>query len=130
MTKHGTGQNSCGDCTGRAEEIAGLTFIYSRRTGTPAAQMESPLSEEEIKENFNMLLGEVQKVAAAQMKKLTGNVCDVLVESINEQDETLVTGRLGNNAVVHFSGDESMIGKIFKVKLKECKGFYYIGEIV
>ena len=40
----------------------------------------------------------------------------------------LVTGRLSNNLNVHFPGDSSLIGKIVPVKLKECKGFYYIGE--
>jgi len=105
-----------------------FTFIYSRRTGTPAAEMESPISDEEIKENFNMLLEEVQTIAAEQMKKSEGKTMEVLVENINEHDSSLVTGRLSNNAVVHFPGDESLIGTICNVKLNECKGFYYIGE--
>lgn len=105
-----------------------FTFIYSRRTGTPAAKMESPVSDDEIKENFNMLLKEVQTVASGQMMKLAGSNQEVLVENVNEQDDSLVTGRLSNNAVVHFPGDETMIGKIYNVYLKDCKGFYYIGE--
>lgn len=105
-----------------------FTFIYSRRTGTPAAKMESPVSDDEIKENFNMLLKEVQTVASGQMMKLSGTNQEVLVENVNEQDDSLVTGRLSNNAVVHFPGDETMIGKIYNIHLKDCKGFYYIGE--
>ena len=55
---------------------------------------------------------------------------DVLVEEINEHDNSLVTGRLSNNTLVHFKGDESLIGSIVNVKLQEAKGFYYFGEIV
>ncbi len=56
--------------------------------------------------------------------------CDVLVEETNSQDDSLVTGRLSNNILVHFEGDASDIGKIIPVVLKESKGFYYIGERV
>ena len=52
----------------------------------------------------------------------------ISVEEVNEQDKTLVTGRLSSNFVVHFPGTEEMIGKIVKVELKECKGFYFYGE--
>ena len=52
------------------------------------------------------------------------------MESVNEQDEHLVTGRMSNNSVVHFAGSENLIGKIVDVELKECRGFYYIGEMV
>ena len=41
-----------------------------------------------------------------------------------------MTGRLSNNLLVHFPGDESMIGTFADVSLDECKGFYYIGKIV
>ena len=53
-----------------------------------------------------------------------------MIEEVNEQDSSLVTGRLSNNDVVHCKGDKSLIGKIVSVKLTESKGFYYFGEIV
>ena len=59
-----------------------------------------------------------------------GTVQDVLVEEVNPQDDSLVTGRLTNNLLVHFPGNEEMIGNIVKVRLNECKGFYYFGEMV
>ena len=39
-------------------------------------------------------------------------------------------GRMRENLLVHFPGDESLIGKLVKVRLDECRGFYYIGEII
>jgi tRNA-2-methylthio-N6-dimethylallyladenosine synthase len=107
-----------------------FTFIYSKRTGTPAASMEDQIPEEVIKQRFDRLLKEVQQIASEKAAVLTGKVLPVLVEGINEQDASLVTGRLSNNSVVHLPGDASMIGTIQNVCLKECKGFYYIGEAV
>ncbi len=107
-----------------------FTFIYSKRSGTPAAEMEHQVSQEQIKESFDMILKEVQKIATEKAALLEGQVQPVLVEQINEHDETLVSGRLSNNSVVHFPGDASLIGKIVDVKLSQCKGFYYIGEQV
>lgn len=108
-----------------------FTFIYSKRSGTPAAEMEDQVPEAEVKENFDLLLKEVQRIAAEKAKELEGAVLPVLVEQVNEHDSTLVTGRLSNNSVVHFlpKGDTSLIGKIVDVKLTECKGFYYLGEM-
>ena len=106
-----------------------FTFIYSKRTGTPAAMMEDQVPETVVKERFDRLLKEVQRKATERAQAFTGSVEKVLVEEINEQDETLVTGRLSNNFVVHFPGTSEMIGKIVSVKLKECKGFYFYGEL-
>jgi len=41
-----------------------------------------------------------------------------------------VTGKLTNNSTVHFPGTPDTIGTIQNVRLNECKGFYYIGEVV
>ena len=106
------------------------TFIYSKRTGTPAAAMENQVPEEVVKERFDRLLHEVQGISAEITKSIEGETVPVLVEEINTQNEELLTGRLSNNAVVHFPGDASLIGEILPVKLVESKGFYYMGEIV
>ncbi|MEY8390772.1 tRNA (N6-isopentenyl adenosine(37)-C2)-methylthiotransferase MiaB [Lachnospiraceae bacterium 45-W7] len=106
-----------------------FTFIYSKRSGTPAAAMERQIPEDVVKERFGRLLKEVQKCAAERARALTGRVEKVLVEEVNEQDEALVTGRMGNNFIVHFPGTEALIGRIVNVKLKECKGFYFYGEL-
>ena len=104
------------------------TFIYSKRTGTPAAVMENQVSEAEVKDRFNRLLEEVQTIASQVCSRHEGTVQEVLVEEINRQDNRLVTGRLSNNTVVHFEGDVSMIGKLIPVRLTSCKNFYYMGE--
>ena len=107
-----------------------FTFIYSKRSGTPAAVMENQIPEDVVKNRFDRLLKEVQNIATEVCAVHEGTVQPVLVEQINHQDTQLVTGRLSNNLVVHFPGTADLIGKIVDVKLKECKGFYYIGEQV
>ena len=107
-----------------------FTFIYSKRTGTPAAAMENQVPEEVVKEGFDKLLKVVQETARERVSRLEGQTQSALVEEINEHDASLVTGRLSNNTIVHFPGDASLVGKIVDVKLKECHGFYYMGEMV
>ncbi len=107
-----------------------FTFIYSKRTGTPAAAMENQVPDEVVKEGFDKLLKVVQDTAKERAKLLQGKVMEALVEEVNEQDETLVTGRLSNNMLVHFPGTASDIGTFVPVLLEECHGFYYTGHVV
>ena len=118
------------DVVRKAQYNNAFTFIYSKRTGTPAAAMENQVPESEAQVQFNRVLEAVQQTAAAQAGTLTGQIHTVLVEEMNEHDASLVTGRLSNNALVHFKGDESLIGQIVTVRLTEAKGFYYFGEPV
>lgn len=107
-----------------------FTFIYSKRTGTPAAAMADQVPAEVIKEGFDKLLKVVQDTAREQVALQNGQTHRVLVEEVNEQDPSLVTGRLSNNTMVHFKGDSSLIGTVVEVTLTECRGFYYLGEFV
>lgn len=107
-----------------------FTFIYSKRTGTPAAAMENQVPGEVVREGFDRLLKVVQDTARERVALLQGQTLDALVEEVNEQDSSFLTGRLSNNTIVHFRGDRSLIGKIVPVYLKECHGFYYLGEMV
>ncbi|MCF0187833.1 MAG: tRNA (N6-isopentenyl adenosine(37)-C2)-methylthiotransferase MiaB, partial [Bacteroidaceae bacterium] len=118
------------DVVRKVEYDSAFTFIYSKRTGTPAATMEDQVDETVVKERFDRLLELVQTVGRSKTGQFEGTVQEVLVEEVNEQDSSLVTGKMANNTTVHFPGDASMIGKFCQVKLNCCKGFYYIGETV
>ena len=107
-----------------------FTFIYSKRTGTPAAVMENQVLEDVVKDRFNRLLETVQTIGREMSARDTGKVMEVLVEEQNSQDKHLMTGRLSNNLLVHFEGDTSLIGQLCQVRLDECRGFYYMGTKV
>ncbi len=106
-----------------------FTFIYSKRTGTPAAAMENQVPEEVVKRNFDKVLNCVQQTARERVGLLEGKTMAALVEEVNEHDSSLVTGRLSNNIIVHFKGAKSLIGEIVDVVLDECHGFYYVGHM-
>lgn len=107
-----------------------FTFIYSKRTGTPAAAMENQVPEDVVKDRFDRLLKEVQDIAAEAILRDEHSVQEVLVEDLDTHEPGFVTGRLSNNTVVHFKGDASLIGKIVKVSLDEAKGFYFMGTMI
>ena len=116
------------DIVERVRYDSAYTFIYSKRTGTPAAKMENQVPEDVTKDRFDRLLLRVQTIAAEVAQKHVNEVMPVLVEEKNDHDDNMVTGRTDDNYLVHFKGEESLIGTIVPVKLTECKGFYYIGE--
>lgn len=107
-----------------------FTFIYSKRTGTPAATMENQIPEDVVKDRFDRLLSKVQEIGREMSSRDTGTIQEVLVEEQNSQDPHLMTGRLSNNLLVHFEGDTSLLGQICQVHLDECRGFYYMGTKV
>lgn len=117
------------DVVKRVRYDSAFTFIYSKRTGTPAATMEDQIPEDVIKERFDRLLKEVQTISGEKSMQLEGKTLPVLAEEVNEHDSSLITGRLENNSVVHFPGTADMIGHIYPVTLEQCKGFYYLGRI-
>ena len=106
-----------------------FTFIYSKRTGTPAAVMEDQVPEDVVKNRFDRLLKEVHTIAAEVCAVHEGTIQTALIETVSEHDPSMVTGRLSNNLLVHIKGDKGMIGRLADVRLTECKGFYYLGEL-
>ena len=117
------------DVVRRVRYDGAFTFIYSKRTGTPAAAMEDQVPEEIVKERFDRLLKEVQTIASEVIKRHEGTVQEVLVEETDTHEPGYLTGRLSGNTLVHFKGDPSLIGTIVRVSLDEAKGFYYMGSL-
>lgn len=106
-----------------------FTFIYSKRTGTPAAKMEDQVPQEVVKDRFDRLLAEVQQISAEVCGRDEHTVQKVLAEEVDDHEEGFLTGRMDNNTTVHFKGDPSLIGTIVDVYLEESKGFYYMGTL-
>lgn len=88
------------------------------------------MEESVVKERFNRLLQLVQRHSAEAAGRYVGQIKEALVESVDEQLEEYVSGRLDNNMIVHLPGTKDLIGKLVRVKLLEAKGFYYMGQIV
>ena len=117
------------DVVEKCDYDSAFTFIYSKRTGTPAASMPDQIPEDVVKDRFDRLLKLVQEKGHAASARFVGTVQKVLVEEPGREPGT-VTGRTDHNLTVHLPGCENMIGKIVDVHLDECKGFYYFGTPV
>ncbi len=106
-----------------------FTFIYSKRSGTPAAKMEDQVPEDVVKDRFDRLLKLVQEKGREASSRFQGEVQEVLVET-ESKEKGIFTGRTQYNLLVHFPGTEDLLGKYIKVRLDTCKGFYYLGSRV
>ena len=116
------------DVVRRVKYDSAYTFIYSRRSGTPAADMEQ-VPEDIVKDRFDRLLTLVNEISKKRTGRLEGKTAEVLVENVNAHDCSMVTGRLDNNILVHFKGSKNDIGTFKNVYLKKAMGFYYLGEV-
>ncbi len=106
-----------------------FTFIYSKRSGTKAAEMDDPVSEEEKGKWFRELL-EVQGQSGDEAyKKYVGKTLRVLCEGKGRTDESLYTGKSRQNIIVDFNGNEQLIGRFVDVKITKALNWALVGEI-
>ena len=105
-----------------------FTFIYSKRTGTPAAVMEDQVPEEVVKDRFDRMLHMLNPIVHEVHEKYVGKTLTVFAEEVSKHDDAILTGRSDTNMLVHFPGTKDLIGKMIPVKIKENKTFYLIGE--
>ena len=116
------------DVVERAGFDSAFTFLYSRRDGTPAAGRADQIDEETMHERFERLLSLIHEKSGEVSKRFLGQTYPVLVEEENTHDPSLMTGRLPQNAIVHFKGDASLVGRIIPVTITESRDFYFFGE--
>lgn len=105
-----------------------FTFLYSRRTGTPAAEYEDQIPEDVKHERFERLVEAVNAVSASKNSAYVGRVEKVLVEGKSKRDDRTLTGRTEGFKLVDFEGDESLIGSITDVEITEGKTFSLRGR--
>ena len=105
-----------------------FTFIYSPRKGTPAAEMDNPISDEEKGRWFRELLDVQEEIAAERCAAMVGRVEKVLVEERAKEPGRLC-GRTSGNIIVEFSGDDSLIGTFRNVKITEARNWILKGSL-
>ena len=93
-----------------------FTFIYSKRTGTKAADMPDPTPRKEKTDRMTRLLKAQDEIAMALVKAQVGQTVRVLVEGYGRNEGTL-SGRLDNNLTVEFKADPALMGSYAMVRL-------------
>ena len=109
---------------------AAFTFIYSPRKGTPAARMMDNVPYEVKSRRFQELVKHLEVNIEKSSQDMVGNIYDILVDGESKNNKEMMSGYTETNKMVHFKGDESLIGKIVKVKILESHTYSLIGELV
>ena len=105
-----------------------FTFIYSRREGTPAAQMPQ-VPAEESKRNFEELLAALSRIGYENNQKWVGRTVWVLPEETSKNDASMLSGRTAHNQLVHFTGGRHLLGQLTPVTITEATAFYMTGVL-
>ncbi|MCR4911962.1 MAG: tRNA (N6-isopentenyl adenosine(37)-C2)-methylthiotransferase MiaB [Bacilli bacterium] len=107
-----------------------FTFIYSPRKGTPAAKLVDNITYETKSRRFKELVKHLEVHIEKDAAKYIGNTYKVLVDGVSKTDSNMLSGYTESNKLVHFKGDESLVGKIVDVKITESHTYSLIGELV
>lgn len=106
-----------------------FSFIYSKRVGTPAAEMQDVLTEEEKHRNFDRMLELQNEISGRKNNEYLGKTELVLVEGTSKNNPEALTGRTDGGKVVNFLGGRDIIGKFVNVKITQCRTWSLFGEI-
>ena len=107
-----------------------FTFIYSPRKGTPAAEMDDPMSKEEKSANFNRLVEAQNRISLEKHQAYIGTVQRCLIDGESDDARCNLNARTPGNRLVHFNGDLSLIGTFADVKITGCSTWALFGELV
>ncbi|ONI47270.1 tRNA (N6-isopentenyl adenosine(37)-C2)-methylthiotransferase MiaB [Candidatus Epulonipiscioides saccharophilum] len=112
--------------------LSAFTFIYSKRTGTPAASMTNQVSEEVVKERFNQLVATVNNISANFMQDQIGQEYEILLEETSKNDIQMLSGRTDTGILVHVHVNDAsnFIGQFVNVKIISAKTHYLIGDLI
>jgi len=105
-----------------------FTFIYSKRTGTPAASMENQVPEEIKHKRFDRLKKLAEEMIEIRNKEYIGTYQKVLVEGTSKTNSGILTGRTESNKVVNFEGSKELIGKMVNLKIISEHMWYLKGS--
>ena len=106
-------------------------FKYSPREGPPAARMDNQLTSDIKEERIARLLKMQDAISMANNEKYVGSTVTVLVDSLSKRkDKNTVNARTYGNKLVHFEGDETMIGKYMSVKIDRAGVYELYAKVI
>ncbi len=103
-----------------------FTFIFSPRQGTPAEEMEDPISQQEKTHWLKELTALQERISGERLAKLVGTTQRALLESAGDG---YLEARLPENSVVRVNGDESLIGRFAMVRINDARSWIMNGDI-
>ncbi len=107
-----------------------FSFLYSKRPGTPAADLPNDTPLEVKKERLQRLQDLLKNNALIISRQMVSSIQSLLVEGKSSKTEGVLVGRTENNRIVYFKGDESLLGKFVNVKITEASPNSLKGELI
>ncbi|NMB38394.1 MAG: tRNA (N6-isopentenyl adenosine(37)-C2)-methylthiotransferase MiaB [Firmicutes bacterium] len=106
-----------------------FTFIYSPRSGTPAAKMQEQIPEDVKKQRIYKLIELQNKISLNHMQSLVGETIELLVDEYMPESN-LLSGRTRTNKQILFSGSPDLISKLVQIKITEAKTWSLRGQLI
>ncbi len=106
------------------------TYIYSKRTGTPAATFDNQVDELVKSERLKRLVDVVNEGVIEKMKRYLGTVQEVLVEDVAKRSDDLYMGRTTGSITCTLPSADCEVGDIVKLKITKVRNFSLHGEVV
>lgn len=107
-----------------------FTFIYSKREGTPAAQIEDAATKEEKQARFERLLEVQNRISQEKHAAYVGKSLRVLVDGQSEDSRYNLTARTNGGRLVKLSGGAELIGTFTHVKITHNSTWALYGELI
>ncbi len=108
-----------------------FTFIYSPRSGTPAAKIDDPIDEDNKKRRLNRLIQIQNGISYEKNQEYIGTLSEVLVEGVSEKNPDIWSGRNTQNKLIHFKpGHNIKPGDLAVVKVTGAQTFTLEGELL
>lgn len=104
------------------------TFLYSKRSGTPAATMEDQVPQVIKKDRLQRLMNVQNEISLEINKQLEGTVLSVLVEGNSKNDSSTIMGRTSTNKIVLWKGSTDDVGKTVQVQIHNAQTWVLKGE--
>lgn len=105
------------------------SFIYSKRSGTKAAEMPDPVTDEEKGRRMRELLEVQREVSTEHYKRFIGRTLRVLAEGVSKKKQGFLTGKSSEFIIVEFEGDSSLIGQFVDVEITDAMNWAVKGKI-
>lgn len=106
------------------------SFVYSRRSGTPAAKMEDDISDKQKGLWLRELLLEQREITSGWFGRFVGKTVEILAEGEGRTGEGYLTGKTDENIIVEVKADKKYIGEFINVKITKAMNWALMGEQV